>query len=54
MLSQQRELTEPTPVQGDEYGDSVAVNALGSELLTGAPYRDDAQGAAWAVANPTG
>jgi hypothetical protein len=51
-LSQQRELAEPTPVQGDEYGYSVAVDALGSELLVGAPYRDDAQGAAWALDNP--
>jgi hypothetical protein len=48
-LSQQRELMEPTAVQGDEYGYSVAVSALGSELLIGAPYRNDAQGAAWAV-----
>jgi hypothetical protein len=53
-LSQQRGLTEPTPVQGDEYGYSVAVNALGSELLIGAPYSNDAQGAAWAAANPIG
>ena len=53
-LSQQRELSEPSAVQGDEYGDSVAVNALGSELLIGAPYRDDAQGAAWATDNPIG
>ncbi|MGZ4186119.1 MAG: hypothetical protein ACXVFA_12285 [Solirubrobacteraceae bacterium] len=50
-LAQQRELTEPTAVQGDEYGDSVAVSALGSELLIGAPYRDNAQGAAWAADN---
>jgi hypothetical protein len=53
-LSQQRELTEPTPVGGDEYGDSVALSALGSELLIGAPYSDGAQGAAWAVGNPIG
>jgi hypothetical protein len=53
-LSQRRELTEPTPVPGDQYGYSVAVNALGSELLIGAPYADDAQGAAWGVANPLG
>ncbi|MEA2147968.1 MAG: hypothetical protein QOG59_3555, partial [Solirubrobacteraceae bacterium] len=53
-LSQQRELLEPTAVFGDEYGYSVAVSALGSELLVGAPYRNDAQGAAWAVARPIG
>lgn len=53
-LSQQRELTEPTPVQGDEYGFSVAINALGSELLIGAPYSNDAQGAAWAASNQVG
>jgi hypothetical protein len=50
-LAQQRELAEPAAVQGDEYGESVAVSALGSELLIGAPYRDDAQGAAWAADN---
>ncbi len=53
-LSQEREFMEPTPVTGDEYGYSVAVNALGSELLIGAPYRDNATGAAWAVDNPIG
>lgn len=53
-LSQQRELMEPTPILGDEYGYSVAVSALGSELLIGAPYRDDAAGAAWAIDNPIG
>ena len=53
-LSQQRELTEPTPVQGDEYGFSVAIDALGSELLIGAPYSNDAQGAAWAASNQVG
>jgi hypothetical protein len=53
-LSQQRELMEPTPVLGDQYGYSVAVDALGSELLIGAPYRDDAKGAVWAVDNPIG
>ena len=54
-LTQQRELTEPTASgQGDEYGFSVAVNALGTELLIGAPYANNAQGAAWAVANPLG
>ena len=41
-------------MQVDQYGDSVAVDALGSELLIGAPYRDDAQGAARAVDNPIG
>lgn len=50
-LSQQQELAEPTAVQGDQYGDSVAVNALGSELLIGAPYRDNAVGAAWTTNN---
>jgi hypothetical protein len=50
-LTQQRELMEPTPVQGDEYGASVALNALGSELLIGAPYSSDAAGAAWAAGN---
>jgi hypothetical protein len=50
-LSQQQELSEPTAVQGDQSGDSVAVNALGSELLIGAPYRDNAVGAAWATNN---
>lgn len=53
-LSQRRELLEPTAVFGDEYGYSVGVSALGSELLIGAPYRNDAQGAAWAVENPIG
>jgi FG-GAP repeat len=53
-LSQQRELTEPAPVQGDEYGFSVAIDALGSELLIGAPYSNDAQGAAWAASNQVG
>jgi hypothetical protein len=53
-LSQQRELTEPTPGLGDQYGYSVAVNALGSELLIGSPYTNNATGAAWAVAGPIG
>jgi hypothetical protein len=53
-LTQQRELMEPTPASPDEYGYSTAVSALGSELLIGAPYRDDARGAAWAVDNPIG
>ncbi len=51
-LSQQRELTDPAATgQGDEYGDSVAIDALGDQLLIGAPYADDAQGAAWAAPN---
>ena len=50
-LTQQRELTEPTPMQSDEYGYSVAVSALGSELLIGAPFSNDAQGTAWAAEN---
>jgi hypothetical protein len=51
-LSQQRELTDPAATgQGDEYGDSVAIDALGDELLIGAPYSNDAQGAAWAAPN---
>jgi len=37
------------PPSQDTHRESVALNALGSELLIGAPYRDDAQGAAWAV-----
>ena len=45
---------EPAPVPGDDYGYSVAMNALGSELLIGAPYRDNAQGAAWTVDNGIG
>ncbi len=53
-LTQQQELTEPTPVQGDQYGYSAAISALGNELLIGAPYSNNAQGAAWAAANPTG
>jgi hypothetical protein len=53
-LTQRRELAEPTPEQVDEYGDSVAVDALGDQLLIGAPYRDDARGAAWAVDNSGG
>ncbi len=54
-LTQQRELTDPAAAgQGDEYGDSAAIDALGDELLIGAPYTNDAQGAAWAVSNPSG
>lgn len=54
-LTQQRELNDPAAAgQGDEYGDSAAIDALGDELLIGAPYTNDAQGAAWAVANPIG
>jgi hypothetical protein len=29
----------------------VALDALGDHLLIGAPYQDNAQGAAWAAAN---
>lgn len=51
-LTQQRELTDPAAAgQGDEYGDSAAIDALGDELLIGAPYSNDAQGAAWVVSN---
>lgn len=51
-LSQQRELTDPAATgQGDEYGDSAAIDALGDRLLIGAPYANDAQGAAWAAPN---
>jgi len=36
---------------GGEYGFSVVLNALGNQLLIGAPYSNDAQGAAWAASN---
>ena len=50
-LSEQRELDNPTPDPPDEYGDAVAIDALGDQLLIGAPYQDGGQGAAWAAAN---
>lgn len=53
-LTQQRELTDPPAVEGDEYGLAVSVDALGDRLLVGAPYTNDAQGAAWASSNPIG
>ena len=53
-LTQQHELAEPTPMPGDEYGYSVAIDGLGNELLIGAPYRHDASGSAWAVENNWG
>jgi hypothetical protein len=53
-LTQQRELDDPVPGSGAEYGFSVALDALGDQLLIGAPYQDNAQGAAWAAGNPIG
>ena len=51
-LTQRRELPDPAAAgQGDEYGDAVAISGLGNELLIGAPYTNNARGAAWAVAN---
>lgn len=50
-LTQQRELDDPVPGSGAEYGFSVAMDALGDQLLIGAPYQNGIQGAAWAVAN---
>ncbi|MBV9804437.1 MAG: hypothetical protein JO130_14650, partial [Solirubrobacterales bacterium] len=50
-LTQQRELTEPPPSASDAYGYSTAIDALGDELLIGAPFANDAQGAAWAAPN---
>jgi FG-GAP repeat len=56
-LTQQRELAEPGAEPGDQYGYSTAVDALGDQLLIGAPYapyNGTSQGEAWAVANPVG
>ena len=56
-LTQQRELAEPGAEPGDQYGFSTAVDALGDQLLIGAPYapyNGTSQGEAWAVANPIG
>jgi hypothetical protein len=56
-LTQQRELAEPGAEPGDEYGYSTAVDALGDQLLIGAPYAPydgTSQGEAWAVANQIG
>ena len=50
-LTQQRELDDPVAGSEAEYGFSVAVDALGDQLLIGAPYQSNGQGAAWAVAN---
>lgn len=50
-LTQQRELDDPMPGSEAEYGFWVALDALGDQLLIGAPYQNDAQGAAWAAAN---
>ncbi|HEY1518200.1 MAG TPA: hypothetical protein VGF91_17370 [Solirubrobacteraceae bacterium] len=40
-----------SPGSEAEYGSSVALDALGDQLLIGAPYQNNAQGAAWAAAN---
>ena len=56
-LTQQRELAEPNAEPGDQYGYSTAVDALGDQLLIGAPYAPydgDAQGEVWAANNPIG
>ena len=50
-LTQQRELDDPMPGSEAEYGFWVALDALGDQLLIGAPYQNNAQGAAWAAAN---
>jgi hypothetical protein len=50
-LTQRRELDDPVPGSGAQYGYSVATDALGDQLLIGAPYQNGIQGAAWAVAN---
>lgn len=50
-LTQTRELDDPVPGSEAEYGFSVSMDALGDELLIGAPYQNSLQGAAWAVAN---
>lgn len=50
-LTQQRELDDPFVGGGGEYGYSVAIDALGTQLLIGAPYENNAQGAAWAAPN---
>ncbi len=50
-LTQRRELDDPVAGSGAQYGFSVAMDALGDQLLIGAPYQDGIQGAAWAVAN---
>jgi trimeric autotransporter adhesin len=50
-LTQQRELDEPVAGSEAEYGFSVALDALGGQLLIGAPYQNNAQGAAWAAAS---
>lgn len=50
-LTQQRELDNPLVNSGGEYGFSVALDAFGNQLLIGAPYSNNAQGAAWAAPN---
>ena len=56
-LARRRELTEPGAEPGGDYGFSTAVDALGDQLVIGAPYapyNGTSQGEAWAVANPIG
>jgi len=50
-LTQRRELDNPVAGSEGAYGDSVAVDALGDQLLIGAPYENNAQGAAFAAPN---
>jgi hypothetical protein len=50
-LTQRRELDDPVPGSEAQYGFSAAIDALGDQLLIGAPYQNGIQGAAWAVAN---
>ena len=50
-LTQRRELADPVPGSEAQYGFSVAMDALGDQLLIGAPYQDNLQGVAWVVAN---
>jgi hypothetical protein len=50
-LTQRRELDDPIPGSAAQYGFSVAMDALGDQLLIGAPYQNGIQGAAWAVSN---
>jgi hypothetical protein len=50
-LTQQRELDNPVAGSEGEYGFSTAVDALGKQLLIGAPYQNNVQGDAWAAPN---
>ena len=50
-LTQKRELDDPVSGSEAEYGFAVALDALGDQLLIGASYQANGQGAAWAVAN---